>query len=113
MPAAHPLTWHVFAQFVSSADDVVSRAILEDVAVALAQKLAAGAAVPFRGKKASLDQELTRLALEENPLGRAIVFKKARALTQEKTHGHYPAPLAIIDILKTFASDGFEATWTS
>src|SRR5262249_54986150 len=53
--------------------------------------------------------ELTRLALEENPLGRAIVFQKARTLVMDRTHGHYPAPFAIIDVLQTFVSRGFDA----
>jgi len=98
------------AKQLGVADDVVPRAILEEVAVAVAQKLAIGAKLIARRKKPSLDQELTRLALEENPLGRAIVFKKARAMTLERTHGHYPAPLGVIDVLKTFASGGFEAS---
>ena len=32
--------------------------------------------------------------LEDNPLGRAVVFRKAREQTREATQGHYPAPLA-------------------
>jgi 3-hydroxyacyl-CoA dehydrogenase/enoyl-CoA hydratase/3-hydroxybutyryl-CoA epimerase len=42
-------------------------------------------------------------------VGRAIVFQKARTMVMARTHGHYPAPLAIIDVVKTFASRGFDA----
>ena len=31
-------------------------------------------------------------------------------MTEKRTHGHYPAPLAIISVLKAFASRGFEAS---
>lgn len=37
--------------------------------------------------------------LGANPLGRAIVFRQARAGVIAKTGGHYPAPLAAIDVL--------------
>src|SRR5262249_14628072 len=39
------------------------------------------------------------LLLDDNPVGRSIVLRKAREKTLEKTHGHYPAPLAIIDVV--------------
>lgn len=35
-----------------------------------------------------------------NPLGRALVFRQARAGVMQKTGGHYPAPLAAIDTLQ-------------
>jgi 3-hydroxyacyl-CoA dehydrogenase/enoyl-CoA hydratase/3-hydroxybutyryl-CoA epimerase len=97
------------ARQLGIADDVVSRPILEDVAIDLARNLAAGTAKLRRPKKPPISAELTRVALEENPVGRAILFQKARTLVMERTHGHYPAPFAIIDVLKTFASRGFDA----
>jgi len=101
------------ARQLGVADEVVSKAILEDVAVVLAKNLASEGSAGNKkksGKKPPLSAELTRFALEENPVGRAILFQKARTLTLHKTHGHYPAPLAIIDVLKKFASDGLEAS---
>jgi 3-hydroxyacyl-CoA dehydrogenase/enoyl-CoA hydratase/3-hydroxybutyryl-CoA epimerase len=101
------------AKQLGVADEVVSKAILEDVAIVLAKKLASegGSGTKKKGgKKPPLAAELTRLALEENPVGRAILFQKARSMTLKKTHGHYPAPLYIIDVLKKFASDGLEAS---
>jgi 3-hydroxyacyl-CoA dehydrogenase/enoyl-CoA hydratase/3-hydroxybutyryl-CoA epimerase len=97
------------ARQLGIADDIVSRAILEDVAIDLAKKLAAGTRKPIPARKPSFSKELTRLALEENPIGRTILFQKARSMVMKRTHGHYPAPLAIIEVLRTFASDGFEA----
>jgi 3-hydroxyacyl-CoA dehydrogenase/enoyl-CoA hydratase/3-hydroxybutyryl-CoA epimerase len=38
-------------------------------------------------------RSLADLALEGNPLGRTILFRKARASVLARTHGHYPAPL--------------------
>ncbi len=40
-------------------------------------------------------------ALEGNPLGRAFVFAQARKGVLRETHGHYPAPLEILDLLPT------------
>jgi 3-hydroxyacyl-CoA dehydrogenase/enoyl-CoA hydratase/3-hydroxybutyryl-CoA epimerase len=97
------------ARQLGIADDVVPRSILEEVAIDLAKNLAAGTRKRLPVKKPPFSTELTRVALEENPVGRAIVFQKARTMVMERTHGHYPAPLAIIDVVKTFASRGFDA----
>ena len=39
-------------------------------------------------------------ALLEGPFGRGIVFSQARGQTRARTAGHYPAPLAAIDVLE-------------
>ena len=39
-------------------------------------------------------------ALLESAPGRAIVFRQARAMTIQRTQGHYPAPLAAIDVMQ-------------
>lgn len=101
------------AKSLGLADDVVAPAILEDVAAAFALKLAA-AGQPFtrRPPKKSKDLTalLTRAALEDNPVGRRLLFKKAREELRKKTGGHYPAPSLIVDVLKAYAEDGFEAS---
>ncbi len=38
-------------------------------------------------------------ALEGNPLGRAFVFAQAKKSVLRETHGHYPAPLKVLEIL--------------
>lgn len=35
------------------------------------------------------------------PFGRSRIFAAARKETQEQTHGHYPAPMRLIDVVKT------------
>jgi 3-hydroxyacyl-CoA dehydrogenase / enoyl-CoA hydratase / 3-hydroxybutyryl-CoA epimerase len=39
-------------------------------------------------------------ALDGNPFGRAQVLQRARAMTQARTQGHYPAPLAAISVIE-------------
>jgi len=91
-------------------DDVVARPILESAAAELALALASGRRPKRPSKKGPLGSELTRIALEDTLVGRAILFQKARSMTMKRTHGHYPAPLAIIEVLKAYASDGFAAS---
>ena len=38
--------------------------------------------------------------LEGNPLGRSLLFKHARKDVLEKTKGQYPAPLAVLDLIR-------------
>jgi 3-hydroxyacyl-CoA dehydrogenase/enoyl-CoA hydratase/3-hydroxybutyryl-CoA epimerase len=102
------------AKSLGVADDVVPAPILQDVAARLALKLAEKGA-PFKvrteKKKGLLDMaSLQRAALEENPIGRSILFKKAREEMLKKTGGHYPAPERILEVLKTYAEDGFAAS---
>lgn len=42
---------------------------------------------------------MTRL-LDGNPLGRALVFNRARSMTRARTGGHYPAPVAAIGVME-------------
>ena len=47
--------------------------------------------------------------LEDTPLGRGLVFKKAREDVLKKTKGFYPAPLEIIDLIQaTYGKKGAE-----
>lgn len=83
-------------------DEMVHPAILLDIAVRRATELADRTLKPKRGGSAGL----AGLALDGNPLGRAVVYSKARDGVIEKTHGHYPAPLAAIDVVKYGLSKG-------
>ena len=99
------------ARKLGIADDVVPRPILTQVAAELALHLASRNAPKRNGF--ALDQaHLTQLALEKNPLGRKVLFKKARAEVLANTGGHYPAPERIIDVLESFASQGFATSQT-
>lgn len=103
------------AKQLGVASDVVAKAILLDVAAELALKMAQGGkpfTAPAPKKKTGFSAfnaaYATQLALEKNPLGRALLFKKARETVIKKTGGHYPAPLKIIEVIRAFAERGFE-----
>ena len=85
-------------------DEMVHPAILLEVAIRRAQELVDRTLKPKR----SAAKGLSGAALDGNPLGRALVFKKARDQVMEKTRGNYPAPLAAIDVVRTGLSRGFE-----
>jgi len=101
------------ARQLGVAADVVPAPILREVAAGLALKLAE-AGPPFAAKTKkraalSLSQEaITQAALEQNPLGRALLFKKARQELRKKTGGHYPAPERILEVIRAYAEKGFE-----
>jgi 3-hydroxyacyl-CoA dehydrogenase/enoyl-CoA hydratase/3-hydroxybutyryl-CoA epimerase len=77
-------------------EELVHPAILIDVAMDRARKLADNS-LPRRGRNG---RGAANALLETNPIGRAVVFKKAREGVLEKTHGHYPAPLAAIEAVQ-------------
>lgn len=58
-------------------------------------------------------KHLQELALEENPLGRRVLFSKAEEQMLETTKGNYPAPKAILDVVRTGAEDGTEAGYAA
>ncbi|HEY6830648.1 MAG TPA: fatty acid oxidation complex subunit alpha FadJ [Gemmatimonadaceae bacterium] len=85
-------------------DEMVHPAILRDLAVQRALSLADGSLKPARSRSF----RASSLLLEHNPLGRGVVFKKARESVMEKTHGQYPAPLAALDAVQTGYTEGLE-----
>jgi 3-hydroxyacyl-CoA dehydrogenase/enoyl-CoA hydratase/3-hydroxybutyryl-CoA epimerase len=84
-------------------DEMVHPAILRETAIRRAGELADGTLRPKRGSKG-----LMAAALDGNPLGRSVVYRKAREGVLDKTHGHYPAPLAAIDVVKYGLANGLE-----
>jgi 3-hydroxyacyl-CoA dehydrogenase/enoyl-CoA hydratase/3-hydroxybutyryl-CoA epimerase len=87
-------------------DELVHPAILGDIAIDRARKLADKTLGARRSPK---DRGAAGVLLEDNPIGRAIVFRKAREGVLEKTHGHYPAPLAALHAVQTGYEKGREA----
>lgn len=75
-------------------DRVVAHVQLVDRALELLQSVADGDR-PRRPKR-----RLSERLVESNPVGRFIVFAKARHDVVKKTGGHYPAPLAAIEIMR-------------
>jgi 3-hydroxyacyl-CoA dehydrogenase/enoyl-CoA hydratase/3-hydroxybutyryl-CoA epimerase len=97
------------AQKLGVADDVVHPAILVAVAKKLALSLADDRAAG-RSTTKPKSADLQALALEKNPLGRSLLFKKAREQAQQKTGGHYPAAEQIIRVLESYSSHGLAAS---
>lgn len=95
-------------------DDVVPAAIL--LQVARDKALKAVGADPKQHKhglerlKAFADPvHLQQLALEENPVGQRILFKKAREALLAKTRGNYPAPERALEVVRLGMQEGLEA----
>lgn len=98
-------------------DEVVPQAILFEVAL---ERARAGRRRPQPSSPlAELKNRLTstralkRLVLEENPLGRRILFREARKALLRKTRGHYPAPLRALEAIEAGyergLADGYDA----
>lgn len=82
------------ARKIGLVDDVVHPAILRAVAVQRANELAS-----HRRTRAERKHSASGLLLEENRIGRAVVFRQARERIQKKTKGAYPAPPVAIDVI--------------
>ncbi len=89
-------------------DEVVPPALLLPVARERALALAQGGAQRPRRRPGD-GSKLALLALEGNPLGRGLVYRKARQAVLAKTHGHYPAPLRAVDAVEHGLRHGMAA----
>ena len=76
-------------------DEVVHPSILRTVALQRAKEIAAGT-LRHEEKKHGAKE----LVLEDNPIGRAVVFRQAREMTLKKSRGNYPALLAAIEAVQ-------------
>jgi len=85
--------------------ELVHPAILDDVAVERAKALADG--VLKRGMVGG-PHGARHMLLDENRVGRALVFRQARERILARTRGHYPAPLAALDVVATGYAHGTE-----
>lgn len=107
-------------------DEVCPAAILRQVAKQRAQELASGALKPDRsrgfggtaGKSRGLGdivrglankEAWAELALEDNPLGRKILFDQAKKQLLKKTRGKYPAPEKALDVVRAGLEGGMRA----
>lgn len=85
-------------------DEMVHPAILREIAIDRARALGDGR----RQARSRGIGGPTSILLEHNPIGRGLVFKKARQSVLEKTHGHYPAPLAALEAVQAGYAHGTE-----
>jgi 3-hydroxyacyl-CoA dehydrogenase/enoyl-CoA hydratase/3-hydroxybutyryl-CoA epimerase len=107
-------------------DEVVPVPILREVALRRARELAAGTlkverarqglkAVAQQGKKGGLggllmglaNKEMwTEVALEDNPLGRKVLFDQAKKQLRKKTRGKFPAPEKALEAIRVGLESG-------
>ncbi len=105
-------------------DEVVPAPILREVALRRAKELASGtlkverrngvAAGAAQKSKSFADiikgltnkEAWAELALEDNPLGRKILFDQARKQLLKKTRGKYPAPEKALEVVRAGLEDG-------
>lgn len=92
-------------------DEVCPAAILEQVAIERALALISAPPVPVIDRLMGfLSQEkLQELGLERNPLGRSLVFNAATKALLKKTHGNYPGPERILDVVRVGLESGLKA----
>ena len=76
-------------------DELVPPAILRDITLAAAKKLAGGWR-PRRKRPGGF----VGWVLDGNPLGRMLVFRMARQQVLKQTGGNYPAPLAALEAVE-------------
>jgi 3-hydroxyacyl-CoA dehydrogenase/enoyl-CoA hydratase/3-hydroxybutyryl-CoA epimerase len=75
-------------------DELVHPSILRQLAIQRAREIASGTIARQRDLRKHGAKELL---LDDNPIGRAVVFRQAREMTQKKSKGHYPALFAALD----------------
>ncbi|MGZ8455985.1 MAG: 3-hydroxyacyl-CoA dehydrogenase NAD-binding domain-containing protein [Gemmatirosa sp.] len=91
-------------------DDLVHPSALREIAVQRARQLADGSRKSNEGpRRTGTAGTLRGIVLEDNPLGRTVVFSKARETVTAKTRGHFPAPLAALDVVHEGFARGMEA----
>jgi 3-hydroxyacyl-CoA dehydrogenase/enoyl-CoA hydratase/3-hydroxybutyryl-CoA epimerase len=105
-------------------DEVVPTPILREVALKRAQELADGTLTPQRARGLSTGparsfadvlkgltnkESWAELALEENPLGRKVLFEQARKQLLKKTRGKYPAPEKALEVVRIGMDKGLKA----
>ncbi len=87
-------------------DEVVPQPILVDIARKRAVE-AINAKDPERSLGLSVSADnLMKYALEKNPAGRKVLFKKATEVMLKETGGHYPAPHRAIEAIQIGAEHG-------
>jgi 3-hydroxyacyl-CoA dehydrogenase/enoyl-CoA hydratase/3-hydroxybutyryl-CoA epimerase len=80
-------------------DEAVPAPVLLEVARARALALASGQ-LRREGRRRGAVERATALALEENFLGREVLFRQAAKATLARTKGHYPAPLRALEAIE-------------
>jgi 3-hydroxyacyl-CoA dehydrogenase/enoyl-CoA hydratase/3-hydroxybutyryl-CoA epimerase len=92
------------ARKIGLVDELVHPAILRETAVRAADRLVREG-VPERERGGGAQAAL----LDRTALGRQVVYRGARRQLLGKTGGHYPAPLAALEVVRTGLDRGVDA----
>ncbi len=96
-------------------DEVAPRSRLLEASVSLAKALAdrpeyRAALMRIRRSGSARGAEaLERLVVERNPVGRSILFRRAKNAVARETHGHARAAETILELLEVYGRSGFAA----
>jgi 3-hydroxyacyl-CoA dehydrogenase/enoyl-CoA hydratase/3-hydroxybutyryl-CoA epimerase len=85
-------------------DEVVPRSILTTTAMAAADRLARQG-LPKRAPRGGVQG----FVLDRTGMGRKLVYKTAREQVLKRTGGHYPAPLAALEVVRVGLEHGIAA----
>lgn len=85
-------------------DELVPPSILLDVALRAADRL-----VTLGPARRTRIGGMTALLLDRNPVGRRLVYNKARHRVMQKTGGNYPAPVAAFEAVRTGLERGIRS----
>ncbi|NRA71049.1 MAG: fatty acid oxidation complex subunit alpha FadJ [Gammaproteobacteria bacterium] len=86
---------------------LVNEVVAKDILLATAIGLAKRTKASYNGHQPKLD--IGAKLLENNPVGRNILFSQALKTVVKKTGGHYPAPIKIIECVKAGIEQGYQA----
>ncbi|MCB0370917.1 MAG: enoyl-CoA hydratase/isomerase family protein, partial [Bdellovibrionales bacterium] len=84
------------AKKVGLVDKLVHPSLLESFTIKWAHELASSG----KKRRKQFEPKGAVNKLLESALGRSIVFNKAKSEVFKKTHGHYPAPIAAIEVIQ-------------
>ena len=87
-------------------DKVIPKEWVKEKALEFAEEIIAGKGGKY--KKRRKPKGLVNALLENNPLGKNIIFSMAKKNVMKLTHGHYPAPLRALEVIKQTVSMSIE-----
>ena len=91
------------AKRIGLIDEITSEFALAELAVKRAVDLS-----DKKIKKKKRKRSIIDFFLESTPIGKKLVFSKAKEMLMKKTHGLYPAPFKIIDSVETGFKNGIQ-----
>lgn len=101
------------ARKIGLVDEVVPKELLLEVARSRALEARAAKSDGGGIKDFLSPEHLQQLALEQNPMGRRLLFKKAEERILAETKGNYPAPLKALAAVKIGVEQGHEAGYAA